>query len=111
MKTRGTGRYIVADVGDDTTTWDHVFRVGGPGEICRWVYDRQTETLVYAEVAEFPNGEFGPEEWRPLNEAESDDLLRSLHDNQIERQYPDFGLAASDTAPGWAAGAAAGHSP
>lgn len=92
--TQMTCRFLVSE------GWGHFF-VGNTESTTRWVLDRLTEKLAYAEVAGT-----GPKSstWYPLSAAKKDDLRESLvQANDILRDLGNFEVEELDRLPEWAA--------
>jgi hypothetical protein len=80
--------------------WGHFF-VGNAESMTRWVLDRLTEKLAYAEVAGIG---LKSSTWCPLSAANKDDLRESLVEaNDILRDFGNFDVEELDTLPQWAA--------
>lgn len=73
--------------------WGHIF-VGKREEITRWIYDREKDELVSAQV-------LNANAWVDLDPAPMADLLESLRDNDVNGKSDDFGLTAFDSLPSW----------
>jgi hypothetical protein len=80
--------------------WSHFF-AGNTESATRWVLDRLSEKLAYAEVA---GTGLKSSNWYPLSDANKDDLLESLvQANDILRDFANFGVEELDRLPEWAA--------
>ena len=87
-------RFLVSD------GWGHFF-VGNTESMTRWVLDRLTEKLAYAEVA---GTGLKSSTWYSLSTANKDDLLKSLlQANDILRDFGNFEVEELDQLPEWAA--------
>jgi len=93
-------RYVIAD--EDGSLWGHIFEQDGPEVMTRWVYDRETSTIVAAmEVGgRSQNGEW----WAKLSEAAMADLAESvIGANSDAIDNPEYWeLRESDVLPEWA---------
>lgn len=96
----GSARYLVSD------RWGHVF-VGTQENITRWVYDRQEDKLLLAQVWGAPWAA-----WWQINIEQQADLLDSLADNDLLGEEIEPGALCDaylcDTLPEWVGAAGEG---
>ena len=87
-------RYLVSE------GWRHFF-AGNTESMTRWVLDRLTEKLAYAEVA---GTGLKSSTWYPLSASDKDDLLESfLQANDILHDLDALDIKELDRLPDWAA--------
>lgn len=84
MEVEEIRRYLVSPA------WSHIF-VGTREELTRWVYDRATRTLVFAQVKDGTD-------WINMEAWPTADLLESIHDNEVSLQPDEFDVLESDSA-------------
>lgn len=96
-------RYVIADP-EQGNGWDHIFleesdsgRIVQRERDVRFVFDRQTEEVVYMDV-------FRGHNYQASDREEREDLAQSLLEANPEaiEDANENGLIASDTLPDWA---------
>ncbi len=77
-----------------SASYEHIF-TGKTASVTRWVFDRNTETLVAGQVRHVIG-------WSPLGSINMQDLLQDIQDNEAIDNVDDFTLTESAEMPVWA---------